>query len=53
MGIPEEGEDEGGAEIAGNIIKSLMPEIEVQYVVIGRIGKNNSAVPRLLSIKIE
>ena len=37
MEVPEEGEDGGGSGIAEKVIKELIPESEVKFIVLGRI----------------
>ena len=53
MGIPEEGEDGGGSGTAGEVIMDLIPEIEVKYVILGRIWWKKGTAPKPLRIKLQ
>ena len=53
MGIPEPGQDGSGSSVVREVIKSLIPESDVGYVVIGRIGKRIGNAVRPLRIKFE
>ena len=39
MGVPEEGEGGDGEEIVKDVVRGLIPEAKVDFMVVGRIGK--------------
>ena len=53
MRIPEEGLDGGGSGTVSKIIKSLMPENDVKFVVIGWIGTRRGYAMGPLRIKFK
>jgi hypothetical protein len=55
MGVPEEGEDGGGTDIVKDVVSGLMNEVQVEFVVLGRIGKKGTApnVSRPVRIRVE
>ena len=51
MGLPEESEEEDRAKI-GTIVNSLIEEVQIKFLVLGRIGKKGEK-PRPLRVKFE
>jgi nitrogen fixation/metabolism regulation signal transduction histidine kinase len=52
MGVPEEGEWGEGREIVLDVVNGLVPEVNVEFVIIGRIGKKGNAA-RPVRIRVE
>jgi hypothetical protein len=52
MGVPEEGENGEGREIVKDIISGLMPGVQVNFELVGRIGKKGVGT-RPVRIKVD
>jgi hypothetical protein len=52
MGVPEEGADGEGRDIVSDVVKGLVPEVAVEFVIVGRIGKKGT-VARPVRIRVE
>jgi hypothetical protein len=52
MGVPEEGLDGEGREIVADVINGLLPEVKVEFVLMGRIGKRGNGT-RPVRVKVD
>jgi hypothetical protein len=52
MGVPEEGENGERREIVNNVISGLMPGVQVNFELVGRIGKKGVGT-RPVRIKVD
>jgi hypothetical protein len=52
MGVPEEGDDGEGREIVTDVVNGLVPEVKVEFVILGRIGKKGN-VARPVRIRVD
>jgi hypothetical protein len=52
MGVPEEGENGEGREIVKDVISGLMPGVQVNFELVGRIGKKGVGT-RPVRIKVD
>ena len=52
MGVPEEGEQGEGEEIVRDVVRGLVPEATVEFVVVGRIGKKGEG-NRPVRVRVE
>jgi len=53
FGVPEEGSEGLGRERIVEVIKGLVPEAEVEFVVVARIGRKESGAIRPVRIRVE
>jgi hypothetical protein len=51
MGVPE-GDDGEGREIVTDVVNGLVPEVKVEFVIVGRIGKKGN-VARPVRIRVD
>jgi hypothetical protein len=52
MGVPEEGLDGEVREIVADVINALIPEVKVEFVLMGRIGKRGNGT-RPVRVKVD